>query len=165
MTYLLDSNTFMAAKKSYYSFAEFPGFWDWLEAKGREGVLASIAEIRDEIEGGDEDDDLVVWTRAGKAPDFFDPDDDVLGAMTAVTDWVMAQDFKESDRSRFFAKADPLLIAHAMSKEWTVVTQESFAGPGTKKVKIPNVCAAMDVQCIDTFQLLATLRAKFVMAP
>ncbi|MFC2993599.1 DUF4411 family protein [Halomonas tibetensis] len=44
-----------------------------------------------------------------------------------------------------------------------VVTNEARVGPGSKKVKVPNVCDQFQVACLDTYDLLDTLRARFVL--
>jgi hypothetical protein len=158
--YLLDSNILTEAKNRYYSFDICPGFWSWLDAESVLGGVASIKRIRAEINDGDDDDPLKLWVAENKL-DFLEPDAATVEAMKEVTQWVMAQDYNEANRAGFFAKADPLLIAHAKAHDYTVVTHEKKVPGNSKKVKIPNVCEALDVKCIDTFQMLTAEKAQF----
>ncbi|HOV80292.1 MAG TPA: DUF4411 family protein [Bacillota bacterium] len=42
----------------------------------------------------------------------------------------------------------------AASNKWTVVTGEKAVGHGAKRLKIPNVCQAIGVECIDFLKLI-----------
>ena len=63
--------------------------------------------------------------------------------------------------AKFLDGADLWIIAAARTLGATVVTQEQAAGAGTRKIKIPNVCAQFDVNCLNTFQMPDTLDARF----
>jgi hypothetical protein len=47
----------------------------------------------------------------------------------------------------------------------TVVTQEVAAPESKTEVKIPDVCKAFDVPCIDTFEMLGNLGVQFTWKP
>lgn len=161
--YLLDSNVLKEAKNRYYGFAICPGFWDWLQQANASGNLASVEKIREEIDAGDDDDDLKRWIHDSSPLSFLKPDAETVEAMKEVTRWVMEQDYDEKNRAAFFAKADPLLIARAKAHGDIVVTHEAYVPANSKKVKIPNVCEAMEVEWIDCFQMLNTSGAQFVL--
>jgi len=42
MVYLIDSNTFMTAARTFYSFDYGPKFWDFIEVQAKNNALASI---------------------------------------------------------------------------------------------------------------------------
>jgi hypothetical protein len=159
--YLLDSNILKEAKNRYYGFAICPGFWEWVRLGSGSALVGSVAKIRDEINDGDEDDELRVWINDGQPLKFEAPDAATIHAMKEVTRWVMAQDYDEKNRAAFFAKADPFLVAHAMAHDCVVVTHESYVPSNSKKVKIPNVCEAMDVEWINCFEMLRKEAASF----
>jgi hypothetical protein len=161
--YLVDSNVLKEAKNRYYAFGICPGFWDWLRLGSGNAVLASVVKIRDEINDGDPDDELRLWINNGQPLKFLAPDSATIDAMKEVTRWVMTRNYDEKNRAAFFAKADPLLIAHAMAHQATVVTQETYVPGNSKKVKIPNVCEAMNVKCINCFEMLKMERARFTL--
>lgn len=70
--------------------------------------------------------------------------------------------FKTESKNRFLSKADPLIVAFALAGGHTVVTHEK-AEPISQKVKIPDVCQALGVECRDTFYVLSQLKARFVL--
>ncbi|NPV60148.1 MAG: DUF4411 family protein [Actinobacteria bacterium] len=62
------------------------------------------------------------------------------------------------DTTRDRSTADPWVIAHAITEKAVVVTKESFA---PRKIKIPDVCKALSVECIDDHQLVKELGIRF----
>ena len=56
-------------------------------------------------------------------------------------------------------------IIPAGEHELTIVTQEVSAPESKKEVKIPDVCDAFEVPCIDTFEMLEKLGAQFTWKP
>ena len=42
MAYLLDSNTFIVAKNTYYSMDFCPGYWEWIIRENGAGNVFSI---------------------------------------------------------------------------------------------------------------------------
>lgn len=55
----------------------------------------------------------------------------------------------------------PFLVGVAAELGYIVVTQETPAGSRRRKVKIPDACASLGVQCEDTFQMMRNLGAQF----
>ncbi len=162
MSYLLDSNTFIEAKNGYYDFTVCPGFWEWIMARHAAGDVFSIQRIGQELtDGTDELADWVVNTASGL---FLAPDVATIEQMKKVAAWVMKQPYDEKSRAKFFAKADPFLIAHAAAHGHTVITHETRVGTDSKKVKVPNVCDALGVEWMNTFDLLRKEKARFVLA-
>jgi hypothetical protein len=161
--YLLDANVLKEAKNRYYQFQVCPGFWDWIRRESSVGRVASIDAIRTEIEAGDENDPLRIWVRDDSPLNFVAPDASTLEAMRKVVRWVMAQDYEEKNLSAFLGKADPFLVAHAMAHDGVVVTQEAYVPANSRKVKIPNVCEAMEVEWMNCFQMLNREKARFIL--
>ena len=61
--YLLDTNVFIAAHRSYYPLSLCPGFWDVLTHYSQQGRVLSIDRVRNEILNGDE---LASWVRQAR---------------------------------------------------------------------------------------------------
>jgi hypothetical protein len=162
MSYLLDSNTFIEAKNGYYDFDVCPGFWDWVLARHAAGDVFSIDKIGKELTDGT--DDLAAWVVNSASGLFLAPDAATIEQMKHVAEWVMKQPYDEKSRARFFAKADPFLIAHAAAHGHTVITHETKVGSDSKKVKVPNVCEAFGVSWMHSFALLRKEKARFVLA-
>lgn len=158
--FIIDANVLLEAANTYYSFDRVPGFWEWLASATRAGQVRSVSLVADEIVYPDE---LVEWVDE-LADDglFLDVSDDAIQASFAeVADWVVRNPFGPEHIAKFLDGADPWIIAASRVLSATVVTQESPLGPGTKKVKIPNVSDQFGVPWINTFDMLNRLGAKF----
>lgn len=162
MTYLLDANVFIQAKNEYYGFDIVPAFWDWLITANGAGTVFSIAKVKDELLGyGDE---LSDWAKErDQAGDFFlEPDDAVLNGLKEVAGWARSQAFTDAVVNEFLAAADYYLVAHAFAHGHVAVTQETLEPAITRKIKIPNACDGLGVEWMNTYTMLRTEKAKFV---
>ena len=71
-------------------------------------------------------------------------DVEIQNTYADIAEYVMLnQQYKDAEKHRFLAKADPWLIAYASVHRGVVVTHEVLAGPKTTKVKIPDVSILM----------------------
>jgi len=159
MAYLLDANVFITARNLYYGFDFCPAYWDWLEQAHEAARVFSVEHVADELT----DDELARWAAARGDGFFLSPDAATLPAFGTVADWVNGQSgYTSAAKSTFLQVADYYLIAQALAGRHTVVTQEI---PENKrhKVKIPNVCLGLGVDCINTFDMLRRERARFVL--
>jgi len=158
--FIVDANLFIQAATSYYAFERVPGFWTWLQRAVESERVKTIHFVLDEIEYPSE---LVQWVNDLGVDvltvDVSDPEIQV--EYQSLVNWLVRQDFGPEHVAKFLDKADPWLIAAAKVKGSTLVTQETLAGQGTKKVKIPNVCEAHDVPWANTFEMLDDLGASF----
>ncbi len=164
MSYLLDANTFIQAKNTYYHMAVCPGYWRWIEAQSLIGDVASIESVRDELLKGN--DELHHWAQSNK--DVFLPVSDVqtqdaFGQIAAHAA-ALAPAMKPGALNEFLDGADPWLIAKAMSHNAIVVTHEKHDPQIKRKILIPNVCEHFSIPYINTFDLLLKLKAEFVLA-
>lgn len=161
MKYLLDSNTYIQAKNFYYGMDICPAYWDWLDYQFQLGLVASVQMIGKELKDGH--DELAAWAKA-RPEHFIDNDDtETQSVFSEIVQSVATGDYNAGNRDNFLAKADPWLIAKAKTLGATVVTHEALLAPNTKKVKVPNICRQFGVPCLDTFQFLRELNARFVL--
>lgn len=163
--HLLDANVFIEAKNFYYRFDTFPGFWEWLDIEQAKGNISSIEPIYDELLKGN--DELAVWAKERRNTGWFLSVDDVETQknFADVADWTMKGPFKETAKSEFMDCGDPWLIAKAKSIGVTVVTQETFDARIRRRVKIPNVCRAIQVNYMNIFDLIQQSGAVFTRRP
>jgi hypothetical protein len=158
--YLLDTNVFIEAATRYYPMDRVPGFWAWLEEEAAEGRLRSISMVQEEVEFPDE---VVEWMADREAEAFF-LDISQLKVQEVFRDlagWVLEQNFGPQHIPKFLDGADLWLIAAAVVNNATVVTQERLLDPSSRQIRIPNVCKAHGVECVDTFGLIEVLDASF----
>lgn len=157
--YLLDTNVFIEAKNRYYAFDIAPGFWTWLDTAHQKSLACSIEAVRKELLAGE--DELARWARGNAA--FFQPiDQGTTRHFAALTTWAKSRNFTQAALNEFTgANSDYLLVAYAREHKYTVVTHERPQPNSRKRVLIPDACMAMDVDTLDTFQMLRQTGAQF----
>ncbi|WP_246589946.1 DUF4411 family protein [Marinobacterium ramblicola] len=139
-----------------------PAYWEWLDRQFQNGVTGSIDMIGRELRDGN--DELAEWVK--QRPEHFigNDDTDTQKIFSDIVQATMLGDYNLGNRDNFLAKADPWIIAKAKSIGASVVTHESLAATNTRKVKVPNICRQFGVPCMNTFQFLRELEARFVLA-
>ncbi len=161
--YLLDANVFIQAKRFYYPFDVFPGFWEWLDREMENDVLASIIPIYDELTAGG--DILSEWAIDRKDSGWFLPVEEVetQGQYSVIAAWAVdpAQKFKQTAHEEFLAVGDSWLIAKATAENLIIVTHEKYNAESRKRILIPNVCKAFNIEYIDTVELIRRTGARF----
>ena len=159
MAYLLDTNVFIQAKNDYYSFNLCPAFWEWLVLANTNKKVFSNQSVKAEIKAGE--DELSIWADELENG-FFLSLPDMEDALKNVSEWVMKQDYKQPAVNTFLSKADYILIAHALSEGYEVVTHEKYDN-SKKKVKIPQVCQGLNIKWTSTYEMLRREKARFVL--
>ncbi len=165
--YLLDTNVFIQAKNTYYSFDICPGFWTSLKRHAQAGRVISVDRVFDELKSGH--DVLSDWVEGVEECLFKKTEDkDVIAEYRRVVAWAESQkqitrkakdDFSRSEN------ADAWIVAYAIANGCTVVTHETFEPAVQRAVKIPNVCRAFGIVSVNTFEMLRGLNAKFTLSP
>jgi len=160
-TYVLDANVFIEAARRYYAFDLVPPFWESLVCHAANGRIKSIDHVKEELERGK--DELSTWATTQFRDAFASTDEeDVIKSYSEVMGWVQAQDqFSDAAKAEFAAGADGWLVAYAKSKGHIIVTHEVLDPNIRRKVPIPNVCEAFDVNYHDTFEMLRQLGVRF----
>lgn len=163
MTYLLDANTFIQAKNTYYHMDFCPAYWHWIEIQSLAGEVSSIDSVRDELLKGN--DALKEWAKERK--DIFLPvsDDATQEAFAEIAAHaeLVAKAMKPGVLNEFLAGADPWLIAKARTSNAIVVTHEVGNPQSKRKILIPDICDHFGVSYLNTFDLLLKLEAEFVL--
>lgn len=149
MAYSIDTSSLIWAWRFAYPPQRFPSVWAQVENLIRNGDLKASPMVLKELER--QEDELSAWA-AAKRELFIDLDEDqqreVRDTMAGYPGLVRPSE----DR----VNADPFVIALARCRGWTVVSEERPSGnPGTPK--IPNVCAARGVRCINLLGLMTDL--------
>jgi hypothetical protein len=163
MAYLLDANALLEAKNVHYGMDFCPAFWRWLTVSHADGQVFSITQVRDELL----DDVIRPWVHA-QSPGFFLSGDALVEAKAdEIVAWIDRQSLLDHVILQFVDSADMYLIAHALAHGHAVVTWEKPAAESKKhlKIKIPDVCTAFGVRCIEPNVMLRELQARFVLGP
>ncbi len=161
MTYLLDANVFIQAKNLHYGFDFCPAFWEWLvQQNAAGGLVSSVEKVGDELRAGA--DALAEWAGERGAGFFLAPGNEVVPALTAVSTWANSQGYEPAAVATFLQVADYWLVAHALAHQCIVVTHEVPAQTA-RKIKIPNACLGLGIQCVSPYEMLRNERARFVL--
>ncbi len=161
--YVVDTNVLIQAYRNYYSFDLAPGFWFSLTEFAER--IRVIDWVRNEMVDK-HDDELAQWVR-GTGAVLCQPVMELDHMRSAVVAEYQAIStivrdtprFKDRWREEFLACADPWVIAYAKVIGGTVVTMEQPASTGSK-VKIPDICDALSVPWIDTYNMLLSLSVQ-----
>ena len=162
--YIFDTSSLTQAFRMYYSFDIAPSFWEFLKQQFNGSLIASNDKVYDEIMKGN--DDLAAWlkTEVGKS-NFIDTKTEpgILNHYGNLMNWAATHTVYNNNATADFAdfeNADPWIIACAMDKELTVVSQEVSAPLSQRIIKLPDACIHFDVRHIDTFTFLRETNFK-----
>lgn len=157
--FILDTSVLTQAARLYYALDIAPTFWKVLASHALNGAVLSIDRVKDEIDRGK--DDLKEWVNTQFHRSFETTNDDgVLTGYQQVVQWAVGQSQYTGAAKAEFARldnADAWVVAYAVGKGCTVVTQEQPAKDAKAKIPLPNVCQAFAVRYIDTFQMMREL--------
>lgn len=163
MAYLLDADVFIRAKNLHYGFDFCPAFWDWLVAGNAAARVFSIEKVGTEVLAIA--DDLSEWAAARGAGFFLPPEESLMPSLAAVSAWATSgQRYEPGAISDFLQVADYYLVAQAHAGKHTVVSHE-VPSASRKKIKIPDACIGLNVQCMTPYEMLRRERARFVLGP
>lgn len=156
--YCLDTNFFIEGWNKYYSPNFCSSYWEIVERLGKRGMLFVPQEVKKEIDKVD--DKLQDWFK-GKNFLIRNIDVNVQNCLKRL----YAKDKSHlnlANNIKGRSLADPWVVAHAMAEQAIVVTKEfSSSSPDPKKVKIPDVCKNMGVECIDDFEFIKRMNIQF----
>ena len=82
--------------------------------------------------------------------------------MKRVALWARKAEYEERAIREFLEVADYFLVSQALADGDVVVTHERRDNT-KRKIKIPNACAELGVECITPLQMLRRERARFVL--
>jgi hypothetical protein len=160
MLYLLDANVLIRAHEDYYPIDRIPQFWTWLLAMADAGQVKMPFEIHAEI--AISKGDLKDWltdpyvAKSLLLDAQIDPSD--LNRAVSIG---YAADLDDSELEKI--GQDPFLIGYALplGAGVTVVTKEVSA-PSKQRAnrKVPDVCRALGVRCINDFDFYRELDFK-----
>lgn len=163
--YVLDSNFFIQAHRVHYPIDVATGFWNKVGHLAKEGSVISIDKVQNELY--DKNDALEDWCRNNLPEDFFKDTFGLMATYSQVTAWAISRnhhylpnalkEFLDAD------EADAFLVAYCLADPANkyVVTQEVSEPNRQNKVKIPDVCIALNVAYVNTIAMFRQLGETF----
>lgn len=153
--YIFDTNIFIKSKNEM-PHDLWPTFWMKLSDLMRSGQISSSIKVKEEIDRGK--DELTLWMKNNASESFYHPvDTNVLKKYSDAQNWARAKNFSPNALNEFADVADAYIVATAAVKGYTLVTNEISAPNSVKRVKIPDVCAALGVKYCDLNTVLREL--------
>nr|WP_286672920.1 DUF4411 family protein [Brevibacterium sp. RIT 803] len=154
----MDADSMIDAKNRYYGFDIAPGYWDWLVAAHHRGTVHTVKSVRDEVELGN--DQLAMWMKGLPKGFSISPTAGDATAFETLATWAEAGYFKDSAASEFQSKGDFFLVGQSLSNNSVVVTNELSEPNRKSRVKIPDACDHLGVECITAFEMLRRERVQ-----
>jgi hypothetical protein len=150
--YSFDTNIFVDWWERRYPPDLFPSVRDRMTDLASAGRVLAVELVRDELKAVTADAGLLNWTKQYAA--IFIPTDAAIQTEGAS----VQQAFPGLlDPKAAYVEADPFVIALAKLRGLTVVTNETPASAKHKPKRshyIPDVCAALQVPCMDLFAMM-----------
>lgn len=138
--YVFDANIFINLQQRQ-PIDIYPSVWEKVSELMENGIIISSHEVYEEIIVGN--DELASWVKS-RETSFVLSDEQI---QQSVRD-ILKQHRGLVEGGKKKNTADPFVIAVAKVYGGKVVTNEAFAG-GHNPPKIPNVCLAINIDCID----------------
>ena len=143
--YCIDTSALIAAWYERYKPNRFPKLWEQLDQLITDGRLVSSSLVLREC-SKQRSEELHAWLKPREAM-FLMPDEAVQGQVDRIVNTYTG--LVAAGKEKF--QADPFVIALAKVNGHTVITEET--GPASLS-KIPGVCNAMKVECVNLMQLI-----------
>jgi hypothetical protein len=143
--YVIDTCSITELRRTYPQKG-FPPVWALLDDLAIRQKLISVEDVAIELDAFD--DESSEWARAHES--IFLP---LSAEIQAEARKILAVHPNLVDIKKRKSSADPFVVALAVVRGGTVVTQEKPSG-GPHKVKIPDVCASLGVLCIPLLDML-----------
>ena len=143
--YCIDTSALISAWYERYKPNRFPKLWEQLDQLIQEVRLVSSTLVLLEC-SKQRSEELHDWLQP-RTSMFQVPDETVQGQVDHIVNTYTG--LVSAGKEKF--QADPFVIAQSKVGGYTVITEET--GP-TSLAKIPGVCNAMKVDCINLMQLI-----------
>jgi len=142
LKYSIDTSILIEGYRDY-SPDVLPTLWEKLEELIQKGEVIASEEVLEELKK--QDDDVLAWAKKNSM--MFKQTDEKVQENVKV----ILQQFPEITKQNR-SSADPFVIALAMVEKCKVVTRERPSN-NSKRPKIPDICKALGIQCIDLMDL------------
>jgi len=159
MKYLIDANILISGYKAFYPIDVHVTYWKVIAEQIANGNFIIIDKVKNEVQ----DEVIVEWLKQNVDKKLYETTSDSLEQYRHIQIWAARNaTFSLAEKTHFADSnvADPFLVAKAMNCGYTVVTYEGFAGKGSTKIKIPDVCQTFGVNCISINDALRELKIQ-----
>lgn len=152
--YCLDTGVFIEGWNRYYSMELCPQYWLILDDLAKKGAIFAPIEVKREIDKID--DGLKEWIKY--KPYLFK---EITIEVQEHLRKIMAKHGRLVDSIKQRSIADPWVIAYAIAEKAVVVTKETPAGSISNRIKIPDVCIALNIPWMNDFDFAKEVGIRF----
>ena len=152
--YSCDTSAFLDAWVRHYPPDTFPGVWEQLGNLAAQGQLLFIDEVVEEL--GRKDDGAREWVDA-RPESIVAIDGPIQDAVTSL----LRDHQRMLDTRRNKSGVDPFVIALAQVRGCSVLSGERSTG-SLQRPKIPDVCAAVNVGCVNLLDMFRAEGLQFL---
>jgi hypothetical protein len=152
MPFCVDTSAWLDGWRRNYPPDVFKTLWSRIEMLVDEGEIIASEEVYVEI--AKKDDDLHDWIQARKS--MLVPPEEAIQQRVAE---LLGKYPRLVDTLKGRSQADPFVIATAMERDAVVVTGE-LTGTA-ERPRIPYVCQAEGVRCINFLEMIRELKLSF----
>jgi hypothetical protein len=166
--YLIDTNSLVTPKATYYPLDLAPTFWASMAEKIQDGSIAILDLVKKEILKPKEKDDLALWITELNIGQYINHrQQEIVTTYANVLQSIQDDPCYSEKALRSWADqsvADPWLIATAAVYGYTIVTFEKFVNVNTsnpsRTSKIPNIAEKFHVRTTDLFHMIRDLGVR-----
>jgi len=166
--YLLDTNSFIAPYRQYYSFEIAPPFWVFLEENIASEKVWVLDLVFEELSKGETKDPLKDWINSIAVNFLSRKNPDIVIEYGKVMRYIQESGLYNENALKSWAGsgiADPWLIAAAKARDYTIITFEQAINPlpksKTGKIRIPDVCKNFGVRFQNLYYMLNEMGFSF----
>lgn len=145
--YSFDTSSLLNGRRDLFKPTVFKALWSNIESLIATGDIRCVDVVKEEL-ARREGDETHEWVQRQEGL-FVPLTEDVQGATTSI----LAQHPKLVGVGGQRSMADPFVIALAMVRSGAVVTEEIETG-NINRPKIPDVCRAIGVSCINLMEFI-----------
>ena len=149
MIYCVDTSSLIAAWQERYPIENFPKFWDRVDDLIKEKRLISPVDVF--LETKQRSDELHEWLKARKTDVFRE----LNQAVQVEAAYILSRFPRLVGVKKMNTSADTFVVVLARVEGVPVVTEEKLTG-NSQKPHIPDVCAALGVDCKNILEMIRT---------
>ena len=167
--YVLDSNIFIAAHRTYYAMDIVPGFWEKLLENARIDKICSVKQVYDELQKGKDPEDrkspdiLAQWAKNEFKPYFHDTKGEAFSmAYSKIINWASSENrYSAAATAEFASVCDSWICAYCLANHYVLATNEKKINMKSK-VSIPDLCLEFGIEYVDTFEMMRRLKIQLL---
>lgn len=156
-----------------YPQERFPYVWEWILEQAQHGAIKIPLEVINEVSNGDKNDVVRIWCQSNKDIIQLSNDPTQENFNKVILEYTYEPkigkygDWLNEKELDIISTADPYLAIHALDLKNQGISACIVTAEVTKPKrvrtnrKIPDICASMNIQCVNIHFFLQVLNFKY----